>query len=188
MRTRLMAITVLVLVLALPGTLLAQESDPEAVARSAYEALNAGDVETALSFYADDAVLSLGAFGSFSGKEELRGSFEHEVSLHASWELSDFQVEGDTVTFKSRYTSDDMRALGVTLEGTEVITIQDGKIVTDTWTVTDESMAALQAAMAALPQTGGEVVPLHVVVMALGGLAVAGGLGMELLRRRWQQA
>jgi ketosteroid isomerase-like protein len=188
MKTRLMAVTVLVLMLALPGTLLAQESDPEAVARAVYEAMNAGDVETALSYFADDAVLSLGAFGSFSGKEELRGSFEREVSLHASWELSDFQVEGDTVTFKSRYTSDDMRALGVTLEGTEVITVQDGKIVTDTWTVTDESMAALQAAMAALPQTGGEAVPLHVVVMALGGLAVAGGLGMEMLRRRWRQA
>jgi hypothetical protein len=81
-----------------------------------------------------------------------------------------------------------MRALGVTLEGTEVITIQDGKIVTDTWTATEESLAALQAAMAALPQTGGEAVPFHVVVMALGGLAVAGGLGMELLRRRWRQA
>jgi hypothetical protein len=183
-----MAITVVALMLALPGTLLAQESDPEAVARAVYEAMNAGDVETALSYYSDDAVLSLGAFGSYSGKEALRAQFEHEVSLNASWELSDFQVEGDTVTFKSRYTSDDMRALGVTLEGTEAITIQDGKITTDTWTVTEESLAALQAAMAALPETGGEVVPLHVVVTALGGLAVTGGLGVELLRRCWWQA
>jgi ketosteroid isomerase-like protein len=187
MRTRLVATMVLVLMLALPGTLLAQESDPEALARSAYEALNAGDVESALALYADDAALSLGAFGSFSGKEELRGSFENEVAKHATWELSDFQVEGDTVTFTSRYTNDDLQAIGITLEGTEVITIRDGKIATDTFTVTEESMAALQAAMATLPETGGGVVPFHAVVTALGGLAVAGGLGMELRRRRWRQ-
>ncbi len=184
MRARLMVIMVLALMLALPGTLLAQESDPAAVARSAYEALNAGDVEAALALYADDAVLSLGAFGSFSGKEELRGSFENEVAKHATWEFSDFQVEGDTVTFTNRYTNDDLQAIGITLEGTEVITIQDGKITTDTWAVTDESMAELQAAMASLPVTGGGVVPFHAVVTVLGGLAVVGGLGMKLRRRR----
>jgi ketosteroid isomerase-like protein len=184
MRIRLMAIMVLVLMLALPGTLLAQQSDPEALARSVFEALNAGDVEAALALYADDAVLDLGAFGKFSGMGELRAAFEHEVSLHASWELSDFQVEGNTATFKSRYTSVDMDALGVTLEATEVITVQDGKITTDTWTVTEESMAALQAAMATLPVTGGGIIPFHAVVMALGGLAVVGGLGTKLRCRR----
>jgi ketosteroid isomerase-like protein len=188
MRTRLMAIIVLALTLALPGTLLAQETNPEAVARSVYEAMNAGDVDTALSFYADDAVLDLGAFGSYSGKEVLRGQFEHEVALNASWKLADFQVEGNTVIFKSTYTSDDMRALGITLEGTEVITIQDGKIATDTWTVTEESFAELQAAMASLPETGGGVLPLHVVVMVLGGLAVSGGMGVELRRRHRRRA
>jgi ketosteroid isomerase-like protein len=179
-----MAITALVLILALPGTLFAQDSGPETLVRSVYEALNAGDVDTALALYAADAVMSLGAFGIFSGKEELRESFENEVAKNATWEFSDFQVEGDTVTFKNRYTNDDLQALGVTLEGTEVVTIQDGKIATDTWTVTEESMAELQAAMATLPQTGGEAFPFHVVVTALGGLAVTGGLGTELLRRR----
>ncbi len=187
MRTRLLVIVVLALMLALPGTLLAQAADPEAVARSAYEALNAGDVEAALALYTDDAVLSLGAFGSFSGKEELRGSFENEVAKHATWELSDFQVEGDTVTFTSRYTNDDLQAIGITLEGTEVITIRDGRIATDTFTVTEESMAALQAAMATLPETGGGVVPFHAVVTALGGLVVVCGLGMKLRRHRWLQ-
>jgi hypothetical protein len=180
-----MVLTVLVLLLALPGALLAQESDPEALARAVYEAMNAGDVEVALALFADDAVLDLGAFGKFSGKEELRAAFENEVALNASWEASDFRVEGNTVTFKSRYTSDMMQALGVTLEAIEVITIEDGKIISDIWTATEESLAAFQAAMAALPETGGEVLPLHVVVMGLGGLAVAGGLGMALLRHRW---
>jgi hypothetical protein len=184
MKTRLIVVTLVALVLALPGSLLAQESNPEALARSVYEALNAGDVEAALDWYADDAVLDLGTFGRFSGKEELRAAFENEVSLNASWEVSDFQVEGNTVTFQSRYTSDAMRALGVTLEAIEVITFQDGTITTDTWTATEDSLAAFQAAMAALPETGGDVVPFHMVIMALGGLAVASGLRMASRCRR----
>jgi ketosteroid isomerase-like protein len=186
-RTRLMAITVLALMLALPGTLLAQESDPEALVRSLYEALNTGDIDAALAFYADDAVESLGDFGTFSGKEELRSSFEVEVARNATWELENFQVEGDSVTFTNRYTNNNLRALGVTLEGIEVITIQDGKITTDTWTATEESLAALQAAMAALPPqampvTGGTAVPLYPVVAVFGGLMCIGGLGLGVLR------
>jgi len=123
----------------------------QAAAIDYYVALNAGDVEAALALCAADAVLSLGAFGSFSGQEELRGSFENEVAKHATWELNDFRVEGDAVTFTTRYSNDDLQAIGITLEGAEVITIRDGKIATDTWTVTEESMAALRAAMTTLP-------------------------------------
>jgi len=187
MKTRLMVITVVVLMLALPGTLLAQESDPEAVVRSSFEALNAGDVEAAVAFYADDAVLDYGEFGSYEGKEAIRAQFEHEVSLNASFELRDFEVDGNTARFRSRYTSVEMDALGVALEANAVATIEGDKIRSIYFTTTEESMAAVQAAMAALPQTGGEGIPLHIVVLTLGGLAVAGGLGMELLRRRWRQ-
>ena len=41
-----------------------------------------------------------------------------------------------------------MRSPGVTLEAMEVITIENGKIATDTWTATDESLAAYRAARA----------------------------------------
>jgi hypothetical protein len=68
------------------------------------------------------------------------------------------------------------------------VTFQDGKIVTETWTATDETMAELQAAMVALPETGGGALPIHALVMALGGLGVAGGLRVEMLRRRSRQA
>ena len=134
--------------LAQPGTLRAQGSDPEALARAVKEAMSAGDLEAVLALYADDAVLDLGAMGRISGKEELRGFFQDRFSHHATWETSDYQVEGNAVTFKSRYSSDRMRSLGVTLEATEVIVIENGKIATDTWTATDESMAAYRAARA----------------------------------------
>jgi LPXTG-motif cell wall-anchored protein len=38
--------------------------------------------------------------------------------------------------------------------------------------------------MAALPQTGGGAFPPQAVMVGLGGLAVAGGLGLQRLRRR----
>ena len=131
-----------------PGTRRSQEADPEALARALNEAMSAGDLEAVLALYADDAVLDLGAMGRISGKEELRGFFQDRFSHHATWETSDYQVEGNAVTFKSRYSSDRMRSLGVTLEATEVIVIENGKIATDTWTATDESMAAYRAAKA----------------------------------------
>ena len=185
MKTRLMLLLLVALVIALPGTLYAQESDPEALIKAVFEAMNAGDVEAALTLYAEDAVLNLGAFGKFSGKEGLRRAFENEVSLNASWEVSDFQVEGNTVTLKSVYTSDMMRSLGVTLEAVEVVTVEDGLIVSDVWTATDESLAAFQAATAALPQTGAGVLPLPAILAALGGLTLSGGLGLALARRRF---
>ena len=96
-------------------------------------------------------------------------------------------MEGDTVTVRSWYTDDDLRALGLTLEGIQVVTFQDGKIVSAIWTATDETMAALEAAMAALPETGGGALPSDALVITLGGLLVAGGLTMESLRRRWRR-
>jgi len=59
--------------------------------------------------------------------------------------------------------------------------------VTETATLTDESLAALQAAMATLPETGGEPLPFYALVMILGGLVVSCGLGVGFLRRRSHQ-
>jgi LPXTG-motif cell wall-anchored protein len=41
--------------------------------------------------------------------------------------------------------------------------------------------------MAALPETGGAAFPSYALAMALGGLAILGGLGLKLLRRRSHQ-
>jgi hypothetical protein len=184
MKSRQLVAILFVLLLALPGTLAAQEPDLESLARSVPEALNAGDIEAALAVYAEDGVLDLGPFGKFSGKEELRASFENELSLNAEWQVDNFQVDGNTVTFTSRYTSDAMKGLGVTLEAVETMTFEDGVIVLDQWMITDESFAEFQAATASLPETGGETFPLQGVLLALGGLAVTAGAGTGLLRRR----
>ena len=80
---------------------------------------------------------------------------------------------------------DPTRALGVApLVGMEEYTVQDGKITAYTWTITDESLAKLQAAMATLPETGGLALPTYAPVLVLGSLGILVGIGLALLRRR----
>lgn len=94
-------------------------------------------------------------------------------------------MEGDTVTARTKTWSDPTREMGVApLVATEVYIVQDGKITSLTYTPTEESVAKLQAAMAALPVTGGAASPSYALVMAFGGLAILSGLGLALLRRR----
>ena len=190
MKTRLIATSMLAAMLALPLALYAQETDPAAVVTAAYEAWNAGDVDAYLALVADDAVVDMPGFGTYADLEEIRAWMEGLIPLNPQMEFEILQVEGDTVTLMSRYTDDDFRALGIVLEATEVTIVQDGKIASDTWIVTDESMAELQAAMAAvaaLPETGGDPGPSYALLMALGGLAILGGLGLQLVRRRSHQ-
>ena len=89
--------------------------------------------------------------------------------------------------------TDDTRGLGVSIESIQVWTVQDGRITGLTCTWSEESLAALQAAMeaaaATLPETGGDPFAINTLVMSLGGLAAlgGGGLGLGLLRRRSRQ-
>jgi limonene-1,2-epoxide hydrolase len=187
MKTRLIAIATLVVVLALPGALYAQEADPVAVVNAMYEALNAGDIDAFVALYAEDAVIDIVPFGAHAGHEEIRTWADGLMALNAEMKLELLQVEGNTVTLKSWYEDDDWRALGIVLEAVEEVSVQDGKITADIWTTTEETLAEVQAAMAALPETGGAAFPGNALAVALGGLAVSGGLGLKLVRRRWRQ-
>jgi hypothetical protein len=150
-------------------------------------ALNAGDLEGVLSYHAADAAFETVPFAKYTGMEEIRAYMEEAIALNATVEQEILQVEGDTVTLKSWYTDDDLRALGLNLEGVQKVTVKDGKVVSAIWTATDETMAALEAAMAALPETGGAAMPTYAAVGEVGALVVAGGLGLELLRSRRHQ-
>lgn len=194
MKTRIIAMTALVVMLALPAALYAQETDPVVVVMAEIEAFNAGDIDAALALYADDVVIKLvppippDSPDTYTGKAELRAWFEGLVAVNWKGELEILQVEGDTVTTKSQTWADPTRALGVApLEATLVYAVQDGKIKGWTWTLSDESLAKLQVAMAALPESGGDACPTYALVMALAGLAIVGGIGLTLLRRRSHQ-
>jgi ketosteroid isomerase-like protein len=189
MKARMLFLTVLVVLLVLPSAIYAQETDPEAVATAFFEAFNAGDVESAVAYYADDAVWHIVPFHEpYTGEEEIRTACEAMVAKHAVVEYEILQVEGDTVALRNWYADDSVRALGLKLEATQEIIVRDGKIVSNIWIATDETLAAYQAALANLPVTGGGALPIDVLVTALGGLAVAGSLGLRSLHRRSHQA
>ncbi|MEE4237759.1 MAG: hypothetical protein V2I51_13660, partial [Anderseniella sp.] len=59
MKARLFVVTVSVVLLALPVALNAQEPDPMSIINAWVEALNAGDIDSALSYLADDAVVQI---------------------------------------------------------------------------------------------------------------------------------
>jgi predicted SnoaL-like aldol condensation-catalyzing enzyme len=111
-----------------------QPTNPAAVMDAYTAAINAHDLEKALSYVADDAVYDRPA-GAFNGKEEVRGFIEDLFARNVQVELiGERTVDGERVTWKSRVMIDDPENPGVRLEiinNSESI-VRDGKIVKHT--------------------------------------------------------
>ncbi|HSR30879.1 MAG TPA: nuclear transport factor 2 family protein [Anaerolineae bacterium] len=196
MKALVIAVMMSVVLLALPLALSAQEPDPMSIINDWVEALNAGDIDAALSYLADDAVVQIvppapGTSGVFSGKGEIRGWYETVVGQHGVTTLSDCQVDGETVTCVNTYAEDSFRSLGIdSVIGEWVAIVREGKLQSYMFTMSEESLAALMAAMTppVVPETGGSAVPIYAVVAILGGLTGVSGLGMRMLQWRQRQA
>jgi hypothetical protein len=193
MKIRLIVLLILGVMLALPAALNAQDTSPMSVINTWHEAMNAGDLDTALATLSDDAFIKLvpppmeGHDGIFSGKEAIRSWWENLQSLNGESTLSDCQVDGEKVTCILRYSDDSLKDLGLDFIDNEfTVIVQDGKIQTYTATMTGESLTRLMAAMPpeALPESGETTFPASAVVLALGSLVILGGLGLALRRRR----
>jgi hypothetical protein len=190
MKTRIVALMALVAMLGLPSMLYAQETDPLSVVNGWHDALNGYELDAALSYFVNDAVITIvppldGGSGVYSGKEEIRSLYEGFVAANFSCALSDCQVEGETVTCIDTYTDDGLKAMGVDfIEGEWAATVRDGQIQSYTYTISAESLAKFPPAPASLAETGGGALPSYVLVVTLGSLAVAGGLGVQWMRHR----
>jgi ketosteroid isomerase-like protein len=176
---------VLLVVFAFPVALYAQEADPVTVINAANDAWNAGDVDALKALYADDAVVHFPDWDdTVTGRQELDGWIEDLVAGNFLIEPESTQAEGDTVTVVAKVWADPTRAMGIApLVTTDVFTVQDGLITSQTSTLTEESAQKLMAAMAAMepetmPETGGDVFAVYGALVALGGLVVLGGLGL----------
>jgi ketosteroid isomerase-like protein len=128
---------------------------PQEVLAEMAAALNRGDVDAAVAFFTEDAVVKLvpalppGSPDTYSGAEEIRGWFEELVAGNFEIDVEVLDVEGDTVTTRTSTWMDATREMGVApLVATETYTIRDGKIRGFTWAISDESMAKVQAALA----------------------------------------
>jgi len=132
----------------------AQTSLPSSVVSAFESALNAGDVEAAFTLFAVDAQVTFVPDETYTGAEEIHAWLEQLIAYHFEIEY-EFLEEGDEVlSARTTSWSDFSRQLGVApLVSNEVYTVQDGKIKDLTITLTEESDAKLQAALASLPSS-----------------------------------
>ncbi|MGC9334251.1 MAG: YybH family protein, partial [Anaerolineae bacterium] len=122
MKRLLIGMTVVVAMLALPVALCAQETDPVAIVNAWAEALNAGDVDAALSYLGDDVQITPSPGMTFTGKEEVRGWYEGLVAVNSQNTLGDCTVDGENVTCDLVFADDGLQAAGVdSIEGELVL-------------------------------------------------------------------
>ena len=120
---------------------------PEEIANSWTKALAMGDIDTALSFLAEDAVVVIipagpDDDGNYTGHAEIRGWYETIVGANGVGTLSDCNTDGENLTCLNTYTDDGLKEMGVDfIEGEWFAVIQDGKIQSYTFTITPESLA-----------------------------------------------
>lgn len=183
MKTRIVVMILLAVMIVLPTGLYAQETDPESIAVALVEALMAKDVNAAVALLADDAVVTVippptGTSGVFTGKEEIRAWYEQLASWNFRAEIGNFQVDGDRATWSTKAWADPYEPLGILpLEYHAEGVFKDGKIASYTDTMTEESVAKLTAAMAALPVTGGAQLGSRLLIWLGAGALLIGFLG-----------
>ena len=110
------------------------------------EALNNGNIDTALSYLANDATVTIippaEGDGVYNGHAEIRGWYETIVSAKGSGTINDCKIEGEVFTCHDTYADEGLKSLGVDfIEGTWEAVIRDGKIQSYTFTITPESLA-----------------------------------------------
>ena len=130
--------------------------DLASLIKALVDVLNAGNVDAAVAFFTDDATQtqqpppSAGQSGVRTGKEQIRGFYKGLIDDHFSVELSNVKVAGDKITYTCTFSTDSYKKLGVApIVAVEDAVFEGGKIKSKTITVTPESLAKIQAAMAA---------------------------------------
>ena len=117
------------------------------------DACNADDVERALAFFADDAVVKTlppppSGQAIWTGTQQVRAWLQWQADEHFHVASRNIQVTGNTVTWDSTVALDTFRRIG--LDGVEVAVeavVQDGKITSFTGTLSPASQRKVEAAM-----------------------------------------
>ena len=119
--------------------------DPVAVIQAFDAAWNAGDLEKAMAFFADDAVVTQlpppPDGGVYRGKEQIRRWAEPQIpGFHV--DSRDRQASGETVTWTAQVIFDLLRQMGFSqpVEARCEAVVCDGKIAS--WTVRNPAQAA----------------------------------------------
>ncbi len=119
-------------------------ASPAEVVMSTAERMSAGDLDSGMANWADDAIwyiFGLPPNGSelYRGKEAIRAELASEIEGHLKWEIKPESVVGNVVTTHDTTWLDFTRQIGVApVGGTGQYLVQDGKISTYAWTITPE--------------------------------------------------
>ena len=133
--------------------------DPASLIKDLVGVLNAGNVDAAMAFFADNATQTQtpppsGTSGVRTGKEQIRGFYKGLVDDHFGVELSNLKSAGDKVTYTCTFSTDTYKKMGVApLVTLEEAVFEKGKIKSQTINLSPESLAKIQAAMAAQAKT-----------------------------------
>ncbi len=103
MNSRLVLLTCAVILIAasLASCATARPQDPATVVQTAYDRLNKGDVEGFASLYSDTAVM-IDPHGRYAGSQAIHDYASELASQQFRFELSEFSVDGNVVTYTSR--------------------------------------------------------------------------------------
>ena len=204
MRSNVILVTALVLLLALPLAVHAQEMDPVTVTEDFVGSVNEGDAAAAQVVMSEDATVTVpqatsgeeeeeeeadpAAQTQDTGSAETTAWLEAQAAAGAQINLGECSVEGETATCAASYTSNALQGMGVSsVEGTLMVTVVGGQIQSVDFTPSAEAVAMLQSAAmpATLPQTGGtKLGTTYLALLAVVGLLLLlAGASVPAFRR-----
>lgn len=164
---------VLLLVQLIPAGSVAAQSGPDdavSVVQAYIAAVNAGDLQAALTHIADNAIDKAGpnpdgSYTLLNGKAMIQGYLQTLIADHTKFALSSIRVDGDTVRFDASVSSEALQKAGIaSIVETGVVLVQGGTIVSAAQTLTSGSITKVstqsetQSSLTipnALPNTGG---------------------------------
>lgn len=128
------------------------------------EALNNGEIDVALSYLTEDAVVKISPAGPegdavFTGHTEIRGWYETMTAAKGITTLTDCKEDSESMSCLDTYSDEGLKSLGVDfIAGEWVGTFKDGKIQSYTFTVNPESLAKLAPPAEPTPEPPKELV------------------------------
>ncbi len=122
------------------GSAFAQDSDAADVVVAMYEAYNAGDADSLLSYYADDAYIDFTYGDIYSGHDQIEEWFLNEMDAGGMIDYEILSADDINVEALTSYTN---ASSPYTLDATEKFVVEDGLILAHTWLPTDETVDLL---------------------------------------------
>jgi ketosteroid isomerase-like protein len=144
------------LLFALLLLLAACQASPAAVAEKYMDAVQRNDADAMIALVSDDVVMVVdgGPFfqNELTGKEALRDYLQGNSAVGFRLEVTGSPiVDGDRVTYPDRFAMVPFEEMGVAwVMGQDVVTIANGKVTRDVWTIDEASIQELGEAFAAL--------------------------------------